>query len=62
MFVHTGQHYDFMMSEIFVNELELPKPDYFLNVKSTSQGAQTDEIIVKCESIVKNENPDIVLV
>jgi UDP-N-acetylglucosamine 2-epimerase (non-hydrolysing) len=33
MFVHTDQHYDFMMSEIFVNELELPKPGYFLNVK-----------------------------
>ena len=50
-----------MMSEIFVDELELPKPDYFLNVKSTSQGAQTGEIIAKCERIVKNENPDIVL-
>jgi UDP-N-acetylglucosamine 2-epimerase len=62
IFVHTGQHYDFMMSEIFVDELELPKPDHFLNVKSTSQGAQTGEIIAKCEGIIKNENPDIVLV
>jgi UDP-N-acetylglucosamine 2-epimerase (non-hydrolysing) len=62
IFIHTGQHYDFMMSEIFVNELELPKPDYFLSVKSASQGAQTGEIIARCEGILKNENPDIVLV
>jgi UDP-N-acetylglucosamine 2-epimerase (non-hydrolysing) len=50
------------MSNIFVDELELPKPDYFLNVKPASQGVQTGEIIARCESIVKNEIPDIVLV
>ena len=62
VFVHTGQHSDFMMSDIFVDELELPKPDYFLNVKQASQGAQTGEIIARCESILINEKPDVVLV
>jgi UDP-N-acetylglucosamine 2-epimerase (non-hydrolysing) len=62
IFVHTGQHYDFMMSNIFVDELELPKPDYFLNIEPASQGVQTGEIIARCESILKNENPDILLV
>lgn len=61
-FVHTGQHYDFTMSNVFVNELELPKPDYFLNVKSASQGVQTGRIIARSERILKNEMPNIVLV
>jgi UDP-N-acetylglucosamine 2-epimerase (non-hydrolysing) len=62
IFVHTGQHYDYRMSDIFVDELELPEPHYFLNVKPASQGAQTGEIIASCERILKNENPDILLV
>ena len=62
VFVHTGQHYDFNMSGVFIEELELNAPNYFLNVKSTSQGAQTGQIISKCESILKNEQPDLVIV
>ena len=62
VFVHTGQHYDFSMSDIFLNELELPKPNYFLNVKSVSQGIQTGNIIAKSESILRRVRPDIVLV
>ncbi len=62
IFVHTGQHFDFEMSDIFVNELELPSPDYFLKVKSSSQGIQTGKIIAKCENILKIEKPEIILV
>lgn len=62
IFVHTGQHYDFMMSDIFFDELKLKKPDYFLNIKSSSQGVQTGRIIVECERVLKSEKPDIMLV
>lgn len=62
VFVHTGQHFDYEMSDIFVGELELPKPDYFLNVKSSSQGIQTANTIVGCERILSSEKPDIALV
>jgi UDP-N-acetylglucosamine 2-epimerase len=60
-FIHTGQHYDFNMSDIFIDELELPKPKHFLNVKSGSQGVQTGKIIGRCETILETEKPDIVL-
>jgi UDP-N-acetylglucosamine 2-epimerase (non-hydrolysing) len=60
--VHTGQHYDFMMSDVFINELEISKPDYFLKVKTLSQGMQVGEIIASCDRILESENPDIVLV
>ena len=41
LLVHTGQHYDHMMSEIFFRELELDKPDYFLGIGSGKHGEQT---------------------
>ena len=50
------------MSGIFLNELHLPTPDYFLNVRSKLQGIQTGRIIAKCENVFKIEKPDIVLV
>lgn len=62
VFIHTGQHYDFEMSDVFIKELQLPKPDFFLNVKSGSQGAQTARVIARCESILKTEKPDITLI
>jgi UDP-N-acetylglucosamine 2-epimerase (non-hydrolysing) len=61
-FIHTGQHYSFNMSNIFIDDLDLPQPNYFLNVKSGSQGVQTSRIIAKCEKLLKSEKPDIVLV
>ncbi len=61
-FVHTGQHYDFNMSDIFIDDLDLPRPNYFLNIKSQSQGIQTGRIIAKSESLLKNEKPDLVMV
>ena len=61
LFIHTGQHYDYNMSKIFIDELDLPKPDYFLNVKSNSQGVQTGKIIAASERVLKKERPDIIL-
>ena len=62
VFVHTGQHYDWNMSSVFIEELELPEPDMFLNVKSGSQGSQTARIIARSEKVLKKERPDVILV
>jgi UDP-N-acetylglucosamine 2-epimerase len=62
VFVHSGQHYDFNMSDIFINELDLPKPNFFLGIKASSQGAQTGSIIAKSEEIIQKEKPDLILV
>ncbi len=51
-----------MMSDVFINELEISKPDYFLKVKTLSQGMQVGEIITSYDLILKSENPDIVFV
>ena len=47
--VHTGQHYDYEMSEAFFEDLELPKPDFFLNVGSGSHAVQTAKIMTAFE-------------
>jgi UDP-N-acetyl-L-fucosamine synthase len=60
--VHTGQNYDYELNEIFFNELELRKPDYFLEVDTTSLGTSVGDIIRKSEVVLKKENPDSVLV
>lgn len=62
IFVETGQHFDFGMSGIFISELDLSKPDYSLNIKSGSQGAQTADVITKSEVILQKEMPDMVLI
>ena len=60
--VHTGQNYDYELNEIFFSELELRKPDYFLNVDITSLGASVGDIMRKSEEILKMEHPDALVV
>lgn len=60
--VHTGQHYDWNMSGAFFKQLNIPTPDKFLNVGSSSHAKQTSEIIEKFEKICLELNPSIVLV
>ena len=60
--VHTGQHYDNNMSEIFFDEMQIPKPAYNLAVKEKLHGAMTAKMLCGIEEILINENPDIVLV
>ena len=60
--VHTGQHYDENMSQLFFEELEIPFPNYNLNVGSGSHGAQTAKMLEGLENIYMQENPDAVIV
>lgn len=60
--VHTGQHYDERMSEIFFTQLELPKPDYYLGVGSGSHAEVTAKVMIAFEKIIIAENPDMVVV
>lgn len=60
--VHTGQHYDENMSQVFFNELGIPQPHYNLNVGSGSHGVQTAKMIEGLETVFLTEKPDAVLV
>lgn len=60
--VHTGQHYDEKMSDVFFNQLGLPKPDYYLGIGGGSHTWTTAHIMLKFEEILKKEEPDVVLV
>jgi UDP-N-acetylglucosamine 2-epimerase (non-hydrolysing) len=60
--VHTGQHYDRLMSEIFLDELGVPPPDHMLGVGSGSHGEQTARVIERLEPVLDIESPDLVLV
>ena len=60
--VHTGQHYDVLMSDVFFKALEIPNPDECLNVGSGSHAQQTALIMSRIEPVVLARNPDIVLV
>jgi len=62
IFVHCGQHYDYNMSQQFIEELELPTPDYGYKVKAYSQGTQTARIIARIEHLLKKTSPVLVLV
>ncbi len=60
--VHTGQHYDFEMSQTFFNDLELPRPDFFLDAGSGSHAEQTSRIMTAFEKVCHSERPDWVIV
>jgi UDP-GlcNAc3NAcA epimerase len=60
--VHTGQHYDSNMSEVFFKEMNIPKPAFQLTVKERQHGAMTGEMLKGIESVLLAEKPDLVIV
>lgn len=59
--IHTGQHYDYEMSKLFFDQLEIPEPDYNLGIGSASHGEQTGRMLTELEKILLKEKPDAVL-
>lgn len=60
--IHTGQHFDANMSDVFFSEMEIPKPAYNLDINSLGHGAMTGQMLEKVEEILKDEKPDAVVV
>jgi UDP-N-acetylglucosamine 2-epimerase (non-hydrolysing) len=60
--IHAGQHYDYEMSQIFLDQFRLPKPDYALNVGSGTHGYQTAQVLIKFEEVLLRDRPDLVIV
>lgn len=60
--VHTGQNYDYELSEVFFKDLGVRKPDYFLNVNTSSLGQVYGNILISIEPILKSERPDATLI
>jgi UDP-N-acetylglucosamine 2-epimerase (non-hydrolysing) len=62
VFVHCGQHYDYNMSQQFIDDLKLPTPDHSHKLKAFSQGTQTAQIITHIERLLEKTRPAVVLV
>lgn len=60
--IHTGQHYDHNMSDVFFEEMDIPKPDYNLGISGGSHGKMTGEMLEELEEVFMKEAPDMVLV
>lgn len=60
--VHTGQHFDAKMSDVFFTQLELPKPDFFLGIGGGTHTEVTAKIMLAFEKIVESEKPDLIIV
>jgi len=60
MLIHTGQHYDYQMNKIFFDQLNIPEPDYHLDIGSGSHGYQTGEMLKRIEEVLIKEEPDII--
>lgn len=59
--IHTGQHYDHNMSDIFFEELEIPKPKYNLGISGGNHGKMTGDMLIEIEKVLLEEKPDIML-
>ena len=60
--VHTGQHFDANMSDVFFDQLDIPRPDHHLGIASLSHGAMTGRMLEGIEALIQQERPDWVLV
>lgn len=60
--IHTGQHFDNNMSEVFFKQMDIPKPTYFLNINSLGHGAMTGRMLEQIEKVLLDEQPDLVIV
>ena len=60
--IHTGQHFDTAMSEVFFTELDIPRPDYNLEIAGLPHGAMTGRMLERIEQVLLEEKPDMVLV
>ena len=60
--IHTGQNYDYELNEVFFKDLGLRKPNYFLEVNTSSLGRVLGETLIKCEEVFINEKPDALLI
>lgn len=60
--VHTGQHYDKNMSDLFFDEMDIPKPKYNLNINGLGHGAMTGQMLEKIEEVIIIEKPDVLVV
>lgn len=60
--LHTGQHYDVNMSDVFFNEMGIPKPDFRLDVNNKGHGAMTGQMLIEIEEVLLAEKPGMVLV
>jgi UDP-N-acetylglucosamine 2-epimerase (non-hydrolysing) len=62
LLIHTGQHYDYEMSKVFFEDLELPQPDIYLAVGSGTHAEQTGKIMIEFEKVLFKEKPDLAIV